>query len=415
MKRILYLTFYFEPDLCAGSFRNTPLAKELASQLHGKAIVDVITTLPNRYKSFAVDSPEEEKIDNLTIRRINMPGHKSGFIDQMNSFKHYFFQAKKIVKNKQYDLVFASSSRLFTAYTGYVLAKKLKVALYLDIRDIFTDTMNDVIKSRFIKIGLIPVLRFFERRIFRYASHINLISPGFHSYFQQYKTPNYSFFTNGIDDDFILDKNDPGNTIDTDKPIVITYAGNIGEGQGLHKIIPMAALLAGEEYLFRIIGDGGAIGLLKNEIKKLKVKNVLLEKPVKRKKLIEIYKESHFLFIHLNDYKAFEKVLPSKIFEAGAFPRPILAGVKGFARQFILENIDNVIFFEPGNANDLINKLAQYTYHCESRESFIQAYRREEINKSLAASIRSYLSLQNVIALTGAKGVSFPRVRPFKS
>ena len=32
MKRIVYLTFYFKPDLSAGSFLNSPLAIELSRQ-----------------------------------------------------------------------------------------------------------------------------------------------------------------------------------------------------------------------------------------------------------------------------------------------------------------------------------------------------------------------------------------------
>ncbi len=391
MKRVLFLTFYFEPDLSAGSFRNTPLAKELSRQLQEKAIVDVITTAPNRYHSFKSNALEFEQFDNLTIRRITMPDHKGGFLDQINAFKYFFFQTQKIVKGKQYDLVFASSGRLFTASLGYILAKKWKAPLYLDIRDIFTDTMNEVLKNPMIKMGLMPVLRLIERKIFTYATHINLISGGFRSYFQQYKTPEYSFFTNGIDEDFILDKDDPGNTIAISNPMIITYAGNIGEGQGLHKIIPRAALLAGERYLFRVIGDGGAIGLLKNELKKLEVKNVVIEMPVKRKELINIYRESHFIFIHLNNYKAFEKVLPSKLFEAGAFPRPIIAGVNGFAHKFISENIDNVLLFNSGDVNAFINQLKQYTYKCGPRESFIQSYRRNKINTLMATSIGSYL------------------------
>ena len=46
--KILYLTFYFEPDLCAGSFRNTPLVAELARQLGPYGSVHVVTTQPNR-------------------------------------------------------------------------------------------------------------------------------------------------------------------------------------------------------------------------------------------------------------------------------------------------------------------------------------------------------------------------------
>ena len=50
MKRIVYLTFYFKPDLCAGSFRNSPLAFELSQQASlENAFIDLYTTFPNRY------------------------------------------------------------------------------------------------------------------------------------------------------------------------------------------------------------------------------------------------------------------------------------------------------------------------------------------------------------------------------
>ena len=42
----------------------------------------------------------------------------------------------------------------------------------------------------------------------------------------------------------------------TDK-IIITYAGNIGEGQGLEKIITKIAIKLGNSYEIHIIGDGG--------------------------------------------------------------------------------------------------------------------------------------------------------------
>ena len=57
---ILFLSFYFEPDLCAGSFRNTPLFKEIISRLGEDDYVHVITTLPNRYQSFEANAKLEE-------------------------------------------------------------------------------------------------------------------------------------------------------------------------------------------------------------------------------------------------------------------------------------------------------------------------------------------------------------------
>lgn len=388
MKRILYLSFYFEPDLCAGSFRNSPLLKELADQLKEDTEIDVITTLPNRYKSFDATAPAFEQRDNVTITRVIIPKHKSGFADQINSFKTYFFAANKFIEGKKYDLVFASSSRLFTAYLGYTIAKRLKVPLYLDIRDIFIDTMKDVLTNAVVKAGLLPVLKNIEKKIFNYASHINLISGGFSTYFEKYKKPNYSYFSNGIDPEFLsLAPSEPKNH----RVKLITYAGNIGEGQGLHKIVPQAAKLLGEDYKFLIIGDGGAKQKLLKGLEDEKVTNVEIRDPVSRKELLQLYHESDFLFLHLNDYEAFEKVLPSKIFELGSYDKPIIAGVGGFANKFIDQNIPNRILFLPGQVTDMVNQLKGYRYHTDFRDVFLTSFRRDEINKNMAESIASYL------------------------
>jgi hypothetical protein len=389
MKKILYLSFYFEPDLCAGSFRNSPLAHELAKQVNGTALVDVITTVPNRYSSFSADAKEDELIGNLRIRRIILPSHKSGFIDQIRAFYHYYRKVRKKIGFTEYDLVFASSSRLFTAYLGYRIASKRRIPIYLDIRDIFTDTLNDVISNSMVKFFLLPVLRRIEAKVFNYAIHINLISAGFKSYFSKYTKSHYSFYTNGIDQEFIQRSTSEELLLPT--PVIITYAGNIGEGQGLHKIIPKAAKLLGNGYHFKVIGDGGARKLLEEAIEQEKVTNVSIEKPVKRGELLEIYKRSHYLFMHLNDYTAFEKVLPSKVFELGAFPRPVIAGVNGYARSFIEQYVSNSLLIEPANPNELVDKVRNYVYRIENREVFINLFNRKKINGAMAESIISYL------------------------
>ena len=124
MKRVVYLTFYYEPDLCAGSFRNTPLAIELAKQAREKnIIVDVYTTLPNRYSTFEQSSLEFEELGNLRIHRISLPPHKSCMLDHIFSFRKFYSEVNNLNKNKSADLVFASSGRLFTAYLGFKIAK----------------------------------------------------------------------------------------------------------------------------------------------------------------------------------------------------------------------------------------------------------------------------------------------------
>lgn len=392
MKNILYLTFYFEPDLCAGSFRNTPLIKELAILSKGKASIDVLTTLPNRYNTFNAEAPEFEKRDNYSVYRVRIPKHQSGMKDQILSFQKYYREVLKNTKQKKYDLVVASSSRLFTAYLGYQIAKKRKIPLYLDIRDIFYDTIEDVLSNGLSKSLSLPIIKQIEKKTFGYAKHINLISGGFKNYFKRYSQADYTYFPNGIDEEFIVNtKSTPHTELEKKKIRTIVYAGNIGEGQGLHKIIPQAAQKLIYTHQFHIIGDGGARQKLEDEIQKLELENIMLSKPIRRAELMEIYKQADFLFVHLNNYKAFEKVLPSKIFELATFSQPLIAGVSGYAANFIQENIENSILFEPCNADQLVDKLSNFNYTRLNRENFIEKFKRKNINKEMALSILSYL------------------------
>lgn len=388
-KRILFLSFYFEPDLCAGSFRNSPLAYELARQAKSIDVeIDVITTLPNRYSTYSAQAPEFEKRDNLTINRIRIPSHKSGIKDQINSYHTYFSATHKLVKGKHYDMVYASSSRLFTAYLGYRIASQRKIPLYLDIRDIFVDTIKDVFSNPLVKKLVLPIMSFIEQKTFSYASHINLISGGFKEYFQKFNVPLITEYSNGIDPVFL---NAPKQLISEIKKVrTIIYAGNIGEGQGLHRIVPQAAKAFGDSFQFRIIGDGGAKSKLMNAIDGMS--NVKLLPPVSREMLIDEYNSADFLFMHLNDYDAFKKVLPSKVFELGVFPKPLIAGVNGYSRFFVEQNLPGSILVDPCNAVELVEKVRQYNIEVSlDRSVFIERYRRDSINEKMADSILKYL------------------------
>ena len=161
----------------------------------------------------------------------------------------------------------------------------------------------------------------------------------------------------------------------------------MGSGQGLEKIIPEAAKRLGKDYQFRLIGDGGTRKKLEEKLKELNVQNVELLNPVARKELIQYYKESTFLFFHLNDLEAFKKVMPSKMFEYGAFDKPIIAGVGGFAAQFAAKNIPNHILFKPTDVDDFVSRMQAYQLKFKRREDFIKNFSRRSIDEKLAESI----------------------------
>lgn len=384
--KILHLTFYFEPDLCAGSFRNTPLFKELKDQIGSDGFVHVVTTQPNRYSTYKTKAEVVESGKNYKIDRVKIPTHKSGLFDQAISFCVFFYNVIKLVRKEKYDIVLASSSRLFTAFLGRLIAKKNNAYLYLDIRDIFVDTLSDIFsKKRIIQIPAVAFLKLVESYTFANANHINLVSGGFKAYFSKYTKPSFSFYTNGIDDEFLNIKTNKSR--DKSDGITITYAGNIGSGQGLEKVIPQAAKLLGNNYHFRIIGDGGTKNLLIQNIASMNLTNVEIINPVSRAELIDYYLNSDFLFLHLNDLDAFKKVLPSKIFEYGAFNKPIIAGVSGFASEFIRDNLQNYILFEPTDVNDMVNQIKAFKITDMDRTDFIEKFARKSIIKKMASSI----------------------------
>jgi hypothetical protein len=275
---------------------------------------------------------------------------------------------------------------------GFTIAKKSDSPLYLDIRDIFVDTMSDVFKSKILKLGLLPLLKLIEIRTFNYAKHINLISGGFKSYFSKFSSTKFTFYTNGIDEEFLAPTQSAEKSDKVGFRKTIVYAGNIGEGQGLHKVIPQAAKELGSKFEFIIIGDGGTKKVLQDEIENLSILNVVLKKPVNRKELQGIYSNADYLFIHLNDYPAFRKVLPSKIFELATFAKPIIAGVSGFAAEFIKNEVSDSFVFDPCKVEQLVSFLSSdKPSDSIDRKEFKLKYRRGNINSLMVESILSYI------------------------
>jgi glycosyltransferase involved in cell wall biosynthesis len=388
--KLLILSFYYQPDLSAGSFRTTALVKALLERLPPDAHIELITTLPNRYSSFSSEAPELEEHPRLTIRRIALPAHKSGMIDQTKAFLVYANRVRSIARNQHYDLVYSTSSRLMTASLGAFIARSQKTPLYLDIRDIFVDTIKDVLPKKMIWL-IKPALSLLERFTIKSAKKVNLVSAGFLPYFKtRYPDQKYSLFTNGIDDEF-LDVQTVKNNNNQNPVLNVVYAGNIGEGQGLHNIIPQLAKQFTGRLRFQIIGDGGRLPLLKEAIASAGCTNVELLSPVKRDTLIQVYQSADVLFLHLNDYDAFRKVLPSKVFEYAAMGKPIWAGIAGYSANFVFDHIENSAVFEPCDVVSAAKSFESLNISTIPRAGFIERFARVNIMRDMSEDILSLI------------------------
>jgi glycosyltransferase involved in cell wall biosynthesis len=387
--RILFLTFYYRPDLCAGSFRATPLVDALRQRVPPGSHIDVVTTQPNRYGSFTADSPEIEERPGLTVFRIELPKHQSGMLDQSKAFAVFSRGVLARVAGRDYDAVIATSSRLMTAVLGAWIARCKHARLYLDVRDIFVDTIKDVLPSTLARV-VTPAFARLEKFAVNSADKVNLVSAGFAQYFEErYPRQRFSYFTNGVDDEFVTAAAcaGPSELADRDRPIAALYAGNIGEGQGLHAILPALARRMQGRVAFKVIGDGGRKRVLESALAEQGVTNVELLPPMGRDDLLRAYADADVLFVHLNDCAAFEKVLPSKLFEYAALGKPVWAGVSGYAARFVESEISNAAVFAPCDAQGAVTAFEKLVLRDEPRPDFVARYARATISREMAADI----------------------------
>jgi glycosyltransferase involved in cell wall biosynthesis len=386
--RILILTFYYPPDLCAGSFRAKALVDALRAEGGQNLEIDVVTTLPNRYQSHLAEAPLFEEVDGLRIQRIGLPSHQSGFVDQAAAFAAFARHGSGRTKGQHWDVVVATSSRLMTAALGAHIANRMNAPLYLDVRDLFTDTMSDLLPGS-LAATVLPVFRWLEARTFKAARAINVVSRGFLPHIRKI-APNGNFrtYTNGIDDEFLTENfaKNPGDG--TELPLIV-YAGNMGEGQGLHHVIPEAARLLQGKARLRLIGDGGKRVELAKAVSDAGVTNVEILDAVPRLELYAHYRAADILFMHLNDHSAFHKVLPSKLFEYGATSKPILAGVAGYPAEFLQTQLSGVAVFPPCDAQGMVAGIDQLVANPDvgDRQAFCEQYSRTAIMREMARDI----------------------------
>ena len=389
--RIGVLTFYYPPDLSAGSFRAGALIGALRELAPAGSHIDVITTMPNRYQSWSGSSASVaqamESLPDVTVRRIPLPTHRSDMRGQARAFLTFARAARGMIDAAEYDVIFATSSRLMTAALGAWAARRKRVPLYLDIRDIFVDTIGDLLPGPLALLAR-PPLGWLERWTMNSARRINLVSRGFEEYFRtRYPHASLAWYTNGVDDEFVAAAPTATRPLATGGIAEILYAGNLGEGQGLHHVLPGLAQALRGRARFVVIGDGGRRVALEQALAAAAVDNVELRAPVARDRLLEAYRHADVLFLHLGAHAAFEKVLPSKLFEYAALGKPILAGVAGFAARFVREEIGNAALFAPCDVAGATRAFESLQMQEAPRAEFVARHARSRLARALAGDV----------------------------
>jgi glycosyltransferase involved in cell wall biosynthesis len=133
-----------------------------------------------------------------------------------------------------------------------------------------------------------------------------------------------------------------------DRPLVITYIGNIGNGQDLGPVIEVVRHMP--DVKLNLIGDGIELERYRKYIRQEGIRNVHFFGKMKWNRLLPFYQTSSILLARLG--RNYQSALPSKLFEYLATGLPVLFYGNGEAARF-LRDFENVFIVRQEDPEEL--------------------------------------------------------------
>lgn len=353
--KILYIHQYFKTSSEAGGTRSYWISQELIK--HGHEVVMLTTS------SKIVLRSQRIKIDGLDVIYLKVPYSQSmGIFKRIMSFTDFMFKASlKALKEKDIDLVIATSTPLTIGFPALVIKKIKKTPFLFEVRDLWPEVpiqMGGLKNKILIKLAL-----WFEKTIYENAKHIVALSPGMHDGVAKRNIspekismiPNMSkidIFCSREKNTFLLDK--LGLKTNTFK---VVYFGAMGLANGMDYIIEAIKYLKhNQEIEFIFMGGGSMEPILKEKCEVLDMQNVHFLGSFGLEQLAEIVNLCDVSLVTFADFPILATNSPNKLFDSLSAGKPIIVNSSGWTKDMI-ENNKCGLFANPKNPKELVNKI----------------------------------------------------------
>lgn len=366
---ILFLSHYFPPEVNAPASRAYEHCKEWVRLGHK---VTVITSAPNHpkgkvYAGYKNKLYQKEMVDGIEVIRIwTYLSANEGFGKRALNYFSYFISVVvlSIFMLSRKDIVLSTSPQFFNGLAGYPVSKILKAVWVLEIRDLWPESILAVGAMKNKKI--ISILYAIEKFMYKKADYIIPVTDAFNTYISKiiYPYRKTCVINNAVNNDFFNPESIDVEALTEFKQshalenkFVISYVGTHGMAHGLKTLLNAAKVLRNKkDIIFLLIGDGAEKNALKKVKKELSLDNVLMLPQLPKDKMPMVLGASDISIVHLKRDKAFEKVIPSKLFESMAMGKPVILGVKGEAAKIINQSRSGVCI-EPENHLQMANAI----------------------------------------------------------
>ncbi len=401
---ILFLTDNFPPEVNAPASRTFEHCREWVRL--GETVT-VITCAPNFPKGKVFSGYRNalwttEHMDGIRVIRVwTYITANEGFLRR--TLDYMSFMVSAIIASlwvKKVDVVIGTSPQFFTVCAAYITGLLKHSPWVFELRDIWPASIKAVGSMQ--EGFLYRQLEKLELFLYRKANHIVALTQAFkRELIARGVDPNkISVITNGVNLNlFSPQKKDLQlvSRLGLEGKFVAGYIGTVGMAHGLETLIEAAAVIQnhphGQDIRILILGDGARKRALQQLAIQKKLENLLFVDTVEKKEVPTYWALLDVAIIHLKEDPLFEKVIPSKLFEAMAMGVPILHAVRGESTNMVNQyRVGKTI--EPDNSNALASEIQWFSSNPEQllqmKNSSLTAaiqYDRTELAKAMLAIV----------------------------
>lgn len=358
--KILYIHQYFKTPSEPGGTRSYWISRALIDR--GHKVVIICSTNKNH------PNPGVEKIDGIEVHYVkNEYDNYMSPLAKVKSFCKFLVKSiNEAKKQKDVDMVFATSTPLTVGGVALALKRMRKWPYVFEVRDLWPEFPIQIgaIKNPL----LIKALRKFEKRIYKKSNHVVALSPGMKdgvvaagiaddkvtmvpnmSKPEEFKphTPNYE-----VAKEFGIDLN----------KFNIIHFGSMGKANGLEYIINTAKLAQAQgldDVGFIFMGDGATQPKLKALVEEYGLKNVKFMGNHPMKTVIEVVNLCDASMTSFMNLPILQTNSPNKLFDSLSAGKPIIVNSAGWTKDLVKK--ENCGFFvDPDNPQDFVDKIVEH-------------------------------------------------------
>ena len=354
--RIIYLHQYFNTPKMAGGTRSYEMGRRLVDYGHQ---VEIITSYrsENNLKS-EPDGWFQTEESGIRVHWLPVPySNKMSYRKRILAFFKFAWGAARKATSIEGDIVFATSTPLTIALPAVYAARKKKIPMVFEVRDLWPELPIAVgaIKNPLIKIAA----RWLESFAYRNAERVVALSPGMKEGIVKtgYPADKVEIIPNSCDISFFNVGIEPGEQLRQSYPWLkerplIVYTGTIGIINGVDYLARLAGAVwdLDQEIRFAVIGGGQGESELVVEAKRLDVldKNLFLLPKMPKNKISVWLSAADMATSVFVDLKEMWSNSANKFFDALAAGKPVAINYGGWQAEILYETNAGLVL-DPGD------------------------------------------------------------------